>query len=120
MRIVKAVNKLVQNKEKEYLPAESIGPADADTSNLESDVEFTEDDLPLDYPENEEVEDDTVLSGDGKSILTRISKDGETLIDALMNINEDRKFSILIKVLQNAVRLADEFLLTDDTLNKGK
>ena len=120
MKIVKAVSKLVQNREKEYMPAEPAGPVDVDASNLESDVELTKNDLPLDRSEDIEVEDDAVLNSDSKSILTRISKDGETLIDALMGINTDKKFSILIKVLQNAVRLADEFLLTDDTLNKGK
>ena len=117
MKISKAVKRLVDDKEKVYSPAEPAGPVDVDVSKLESDIDFTEDDLPIDY---EDETDDIVLTNDSKSILSKISKDGETLVDALMGVNTDKKFSILIKVLQNAVRLADEFLLTDDTLNKGK
>ncbi len=124
MKLKKAVNKLMQRNEKEYASAEPIGPRDVDVRQLESDVtdlDITEDDLPLDYTDID-VDDveDISLTKDAKTILKRLSKDVETLIDALMAVNTEKKFSILIKLLQNAVRLADELLLTDDTLNKGK
>lgn len=128
MKITKAVSKLVSKKDNEYAAADPVGPADIENSKLESDVtdlEPTEDDLPLDYTEDATAETtaeelDLVLTKDAKSLLKKISADNETLIDALMAHNENKDFSRLIKMLQNSVRLADELLLSDDTLSKGK
>lgn len=127
MKITKTVNRMVSKKDAEYAEADPIGPSDADNSKLESDVtdlEPTEDDLTVDYPEDVTAETgdglDLLLTKDSKVLLKKISKDNETLIDALMAHNENKDFSRLIKMLQTAVRLADELLLSDDTLSKGK
>jgi hypothetical protein len=104
LSIASAVDKLIKNKTQPE-SEKSIEEA------VDQEEEYVEDDLP-----DEEVEE--ADPSKKQEILQKVSTDVETLVDDVMAINDNKEYSKLIKLLQSAVRLADELLESDDLLNQ--
>ena len=85
-------------------PEGSLDVIETDSTVLEADDTLeNEDDL--------EVENTKDLD-----VLREVSSKVETLVDKVMTINTDREYSKLLKILQSAVRLADELIESDSLL----
>ena len=112
--LAKIVDQLDQDKDLEKeTPIKKFG------KNPEGSQEIYE----ADEPEEGNNDSDTSIDAtepdleEVTKVLNKVSEDLETLIDSLMDINTNKEYSKLIKLLQSATRIADELIESDDLLN---
>ena len=62
--------------------------------------------------------DEVVDKEDVLDVLRNVSAQAETLIDDVMEINQSKEYSKLVKMLRSVARLADELIESEELLDE--